>query len=165
MHKKINWRTPQRIRHARGTLAARDAMRRAWRESIPRKGNLPVSQQELHAMLVLQPALERECIDVSVTLGGHEYGAALLALRCNAREVEAAAAWHHWRHPGSRGNGIYYISRNGGTVREYTSVITGGSITMCAKYRTTKRVLDWMERQNQYMEDAYNTVKNIKGIA
>lgn len=165
MTKHIDWRTPRRIRLAHRTLQERAAKRRAWTARNPTLGNLPVSHRELHALLVLQPALEAECLEAAATLSGQEYGAALLALRCDAGEIEAFAAWHHWRNPKSRCGGIYYISRNGGTVREYTSIITGESITLCAKYKTTKRVLDWMERQDQYAEDAYNTVKNIKGIA
>lgn len=52
-------------------------------------------------------------------------------------------------NPASRTENTYKITRNGGTCREYTSLVTGETITMCAKYPITKRVLCWMDTQDR----------------
>jgi hypothetical protein len=50
-------------------------------------------------------------------------------------------------NPGSRVSNPYRIERNGSVKRVYRSLVDGSEISMCAKYPITKRVLDWMNAQ------------------
>jgi hypothetical protein len=52
-------------------------------------------------------------------------------------------------NPRSRIESPFKITRNGGTKRVYGSLVNDSSISMCAVYPVTRRVLNWMSVQEE----------------
>lgn len=76
----------------------------------------------------------------------------------NPNKYRAISLWikrYRKQHPRSRAIYTYVISHNGGKRRVYRSLVNGSTISMCADYPVTKRVLTWMENQD---DTAYNEI-------
>ena len=119
--------------------------------------------RQVRQLLIAQPALVSE-IEATNRREGVEAGVCLLMHRLGATAEAATAGWYRWCNPESRAVGCSYISRNGGKVREYTSLIGNGRISMSNNYPMTKRVSEWIDAQVLAVETAQPYAAKVAGL-
>ena len=122
-----------------------------------------ITARTVRSLLLSQPALASE-ISSTIKAEGIAAGLRLLSLRLGCGTCAAVAGWARYRDSSSRVVGCAYISRNGGQVREYTSLVGGGSISMCAAWPMTRRVSDWIAAQEGEVERAVPHAAVVAGL-
>ena len=122
-----------------------------------------LSPRQVRSLLLAQPALASEISD-TIKIEGKPAGLRLLCLRLDCATAAAVAGWTRYRDSSSRAVGCSYISRNGGKVREYSSLVGEGAISMCAAWPMTKRVSEWIENQETEVDSAAPHAAVVAGL-